>query len=167
MEEGDEGHEVRWKRSDLTAGEYTGLQRSHKGIMQPLNTRHVSHCAAHTHIHTLQKKDLSFCLSSSTLIHTHINSTYSTCDGHQPTVFTILIKMTTVGALNRSFFLPATIGYERHRSIEITRITLLSSDRGQHKSFKAQLSLCSEAQSRFVVVKNLINLQEILSTTRQ
>lgn len=60
-----EGHEVRLKRSDLTAGEYSSLQKSHGGLTQPLNTRHVSRCATHkhthssTHRHTPPKRSLS------------------------------------------------------------------------------------------------------------
>lgn len=60
---------MRWKRSDLTTGEYYSLQRSHKGLTQALNTRYVSHYATHTstHRHTNLTKDLSLCL----LVHTH------------------------------------------------------------------------------------------------
>lgn len=70
VEEGEEGHEVKWKRSDLTAGEYSSLQRSHKGLVQPLNARHACLCAARTHINLTE--DYFLCLRCS---HTHINCT--------------------------------------------------------------------------------------------
>lgn len=79
MEEREEGHEVRWKRSNLTAGENSSLQRSHKGLTQPLNTRHVSRCATHK-----PPKRYLFVSVAPSHIHTHKLYTLYTVIGISP-----------------------------------------------------------------------------------
>lgn len=88
MEEGEEGHEVGWERSELTTGEYTGVQRSHEGLMQPLNTGHVSHCAAHTH----PSLPLSQLLNPNPHTNTHKLNTLHTVIGINPQFFPLHIK---------------------------------------------------------------------------
>lgn len=98
VEEREEGHEVRWKRSDLTAGENSSLQRSHKGLTQPLNTRHVSRCATH-------KPPKRYLFVSVALSYTHINCTQSTLWLASAHSLPLHIKMMTVDALNLAFSL--------------------------------------------------------------
>lgn len=98
MEEREGGQEVRWKRSNLTAGEYSSLQRSHKGLTQPLNTRHVSRCATQRHTH---KKPLKRSLFVSvTLTDTHIYCAHSTPQSASAHSLSLYIKMMTVGVLH-------------------------------------------------------------------
>lgn len=71
----EEGHEVRWKRSDLTAGEYFSLQRSHKRLTQPLNTQACA-CVSlwNTNIYTQTHTTPRSLFVSIALTHTHTHT---------------------------------------------------------------------------------------------